>query len=144
MIKHEPGQRYLLTGPLNQDPGENVFSMARNNRGSYEHNPSAARMMRNLKLIMFQNLDPSNNSGYSNAQSENLLEYPETSDINSEGAEFDVDIGINVNDIVSLEIDFNEEQTANNEEGDVEAEKSVTESKNQLLSLKYVKNQLKI
>lgn len=49
-------QEYLLTSHLNQDALENTFSIIRNNHGSYERNPSCARILTNLKQILFHNL----------------------------------------------------------------------------------------
>lgn len=74
-ISGDPGQKYLITSHLNQDPLENNISMFRINRRSYEKNPSAARVCKNLKLICFQNLKSSSLSGYENSDSINLLEH---------------------------------------------------------------------
>ena len=66
-------QNYLLLAHLNTDVAENVFSMVRSNRGSYERNASAWRFIRNLKQIMFQHLLSAERSGYADADAEPLL-----------------------------------------------------------------------
>lgn len=47
---------YLFTSHLNQDPFENQFPIVRNNRGSYEKNPTALRFVKNISLCIFQNI----------------------------------------------------------------------------------------
>lgn len=47
-------KQFLLIRHLNTDVAENLFSMKRSNRGSYEKNPSAYRFLRNLKQIIFE------------------------------------------------------------------------------------------
>lgn len=66
-------QKYLLTAHLNQDPLENSISTLRSNRGSYEQNPSALRLNRNLKQICFQDVTVAEMSGYNDAHSKNLF-----------------------------------------------------------------------
>lgn len=66
-------QKYLITGHLNQDPIENMISMIRNFKGTYETNPSTYRVYRNLKQIMFHNYFTSDLTSYEDAQSENLM-----------------------------------------------------------------------
>ncbi|XP_055858807.1 uncharacterized protein LOC129921140 [Episyrphus balteatus] len=80
-------QSYFLLSHLNTDAAENVFSMLRNNRGSYEQNPSAWRLIRNLKQIIFQHLCSAEHSGYKDAAAEPLLkaaEFEEQNDIELE------------------------------------------------------------
>lgn len=72
-LKNTPEQKYLITSHFNQDPLENIFAVVRNNRGSYERNPSALRLARNLKLITFQQMIAPDNSGYEDSNSESLL-----------------------------------------------------------------------
>lgn len=66
-------QTFLLTARLNQDPLENVFSIVRNNKGSYEKNPSVYRFQTNIKLICFHNMVPPSNSSYNVSDAKNLL-----------------------------------------------------------------------
>lgn len=54
ILKNE--QDYILLSHLNTDVAENLFSLSRMIRGSYEQNPSAYRFIRNLKQIIFKNL----------------------------------------------------------------------------------------
>lgn len=49
-------QLYLLTSHLNTDCLENTISVVRNNRGSYEKNPSSFRLHKNLKQMSFYNI----------------------------------------------------------------------------------------
>lgn len=66
-------QTYLLTSHLNQDPLENQFSIVRNNRGSYEKNPTAFRFVKNISLCIFQNIQPPRTSGYETPETQNLF-----------------------------------------------------------------------
>lgn len=66
-------QEYLITAHLNQDPLENQFSIVRNNRGSYEKNPSALRFSNNLSLCVFQHIPAPQTSGYDVSDAVNLL-----------------------------------------------------------------------
>lgn len=66
-------QSYLLTGHLNQDPLENIFSLVRNDRGSYEKNPSSHMFHSNMKHLCFHSLFSSNNTSYDVSASETLL-----------------------------------------------------------------------
>lgn len=70
-LKNE--QEYLLTSHFNQDALENTFSVIRNNHGSYERNPSCARVHSNLKQILFHNLIASEHSSYEQSNAKNLL-----------------------------------------------------------------------
>lgn len=66
-------QDFLLTARLNQDPLENLFLIIRNNKGSYEKNPSVYRFQSNIKVISFHNMVPPSNSSYSVSDATNLL-----------------------------------------------------------------------
>lgn len=66
-------QDFLLTARLNQDPLENLFSIIRNNKGSYEKNPSVYRFQSNIKIIAFHNMVPPSTSSYSVSDATNLL-----------------------------------------------------------------------
>lgn len=70
-------QSYLLTSHLNQDPLENQFSIVRNNRGSYEKNPTAFRFVKNISLCIFQNIQPPKTSGYETPDTQNLFSLEE-------------------------------------------------------------------
>lgn len=62
-LKEDPDQEYLLTGHLNQDPLENLFSKVRSDKGSFEMNPSIFRVTRILKQLCFNtNTTPEKNS----------------------------------------------------------------------------------
>lgn len=82
-VSRDPEQHFLITSHLNQDPIENNISMIRTNRGSYEKNPSAFRVCRNLKIICFQNLKSSSYSGYECSNSTNLLEQTSRTSLNT-------------------------------------------------------------
>lgn len=66
-------QTYLLTGHLNQDPLENIFSLVRNDRGSYEKNPSSHMFHSNMKHLCFHSLYSGNNTSYDVSSAETLL-----------------------------------------------------------------------
>lgn len=63
----------MLTSHLNQDPLENQFSIVRNNRGSYEKNPTAFRFVKNISLCIFQNIQPPKTSGYETPETQTLF-----------------------------------------------------------------------
>lgn len=76
-------QDYLITSHVNQDPLENQFSIVRNNRGSYEKNPSAERFACNLSLCIFQNIAPPKTSGYEISDADNLFSMDKPSNKNN-------------------------------------------------------------
>lgn len=85
--------------------------MLRTSRGSYEQNPSAARVCRNLKLICYQNFKSSALSGYECSNSVNLLEQTSLLQIN-ETVNFEEDISVNISEA--------DEEIQNDEENDLE------------------------
>lgn len=87
MIKDDEGQEYLLLSRFNTDPAENLFSMLRMNRGSYDREPSPYLFMINLKQIMFLELKLHNRSGYEVSNAETLLKDVDISEMRRIDAE---------------------------------------------------------
>lgn len=82
--KNDNEQKYIITSHFNQDPTENLISMLRNNRGSYEANPSAMRISRNLKQICFQNAFPTSETSYAVSTAHVLIDPPTNSSNSNE------------------------------------------------------------
>lgn len=75
-------------------------------------------------------MEPSDNSGYNNANSTNLLEYPqEISSSSSELGELDYDFGssADINIALTYETPMLEPQNPKNEDENMELEKSLSE-----------------
>lgn len=66
-------QLYLLTSHLNTDCLENTISVVRNNRGSYEKNPSSFRLYKNLKQMSFYNIMAPDSTNYETSDSSIIL-----------------------------------------------------------------------
>lgn len=66
-------QKYILTANLNSDCIENTISVIRTNRGSYERNPSALRLHKNLKEMCFYHMMSSDTSSYGQSDARVLL-----------------------------------------------------------------------
>lgn len=125
-------QQFLLVAHLNTDVAENLFSMARSNRGSYERNPSAYRFVRNLKQIIFQNLKSSENAGYEDAGAESLLKDGDCDELKyDESAEFHTEAPIE-DHLLGIDITTNIEYDVNGDD-DLDGEANET---NQIISKK--------
>ena len=123
-------QSYILLGHLNTDVAENVFSLVRSNRGSYEQNPSTYRFIRNLKQIIFKNLKSSDNAGYLDAKAESFIEEDELTCLKEIESfeEFSISAPIE-NDLVDINV-----QTENNIENSEDEEDQSAVGKNCFVS----------
>lgn len=87
--KADSEQLYIITSHFNQDPTENLISMLRNNRGSYEVNPSPLRVSQNLKQICFQNAFPTSETSYHISSACNLIDVPNVTTYDENETDFD-------------------------------------------------------
>ena len=116
-------QSYLLVGHLNTDPKENLYSIIRMNRGSYERNPSAYRFVRNLKQVIFQNLKSADSSGYEDSEAKSFIESRdlnvpnegETNDNDLNDSLFENLISFNVHRIESMNHEESDEENEDTE-----------------------------
>ncbi|XP_055856140.1 uncharacterized protein LOC129919309 [Episyrphus balteatus] len=66
-------QQYLITSHLNTDCLENTIFVIRNNKGSYEKNPSSFRLHKNLKQMCFYNIMAPETTSYELSNANNVL-----------------------------------------------------------------------
>lgn len=96
-------QEYFIISHINNDPLENMISMLRQFKGSYEYNPSIYRIQRNLKQIMFQNSTPSPFSGYVDSESKNLINFEPVRQKDQSSSHADIDIDDDLEEDISIE-----------------------------------------